>query len=155
MPFWTMTGSILKSPVCHFVHSCNSCSTKCSSSKWLWEQQRLRGQRHGNIPPANQEVRGRGACHSPSRSYERLKSQNNSSLLPATLGHEWSILCSLSDSLWRLQTKKTTFRCLLPADKCVCDGCQRFWRTRTLSTTGHWVFEGQGVLHLKNPSGIF
>lgn len=52
-------------------HSCNSCSTKCSSSKWLWEQ-RLRqwGQRR-SIPPASQEVRGRGArrslCPGPER----------------------------------------------------------------------------------------
>lgn len=65
--------------------SCNSCSTKCSSSKWLWGQQRRRrGGLRSSIPPANQEVKGRGACRSLCPSPERLQHT----------GHEW-LYCAL------------------------------------------------------------
>lgn len=68
--------------------SCNSCSTKCSSSKWLWEQRLLRGECHSNIPPANQEVRGRGACHSRSPNRERLNCAMDPPLSPT---RTWTI----------------------------------------------------------------
>lgn len=132
------------------LDSCNSCSTKCSSSsssKWLWEQQLLRGECHSNIPPANQEVRGRGACHSLSPSHERLITLRT--LPPATRGHEWSILCSLSASLWRLRTKRNlSFLCLFLADKFVCNGC--LWRTKTVSAIEDGVLR-TGSPTLKGP----
>lgn len=52
-----------------------------------------------------------------------------------------------------------SFLCLFLADKFVCNGCQRFWRTKTVSTIEDGVFFffflEQGALHLKNLSDIF
>lgn len=46
--------------------------------------------------------------------------------------------------------------CLFLADKFVCNGCQRFWRTKTVSAIEDGVFFlEQGALHLKEPLVIF
>ena len=133
----------LKSPlICLFVclfffvflsalDSCNSCSTKCSSSKWLWGQQLLRGERRGNIPPANQEVRGRGARHSPFLNHDRLEITLYTPFPQLHKDMNDPYCALLSASLWRLQTKKdfsfflfAVSVCLFLADKFVCNGCQ-------------------------------
>lgn len=122
--------------------NCNSCSTKCSSSsKWLWEQQLLWGEHHGYIPPANQEVRGRGACHSPSLSHDRLKSHYKKDM-----NDPYCALCLPHCGDCRQNVFLVLSVCLFLADKFVCNGCQMFWRTKTVSTIMDFFRTGSPTL---------
>lgn len=57
-----------------------------------------------------------------------------------------------------VETKRLFFVlsvCLFLADKCVCNGCLKSWRTKTLSTIEKGLFLEEEALHLKNHTDIF